>query len=297
MIILNEKKYAENCLKNMVMPDKPYHDLFMVGKYLFTCKGVKGRELEKHLTEYLQKCSPRTYDGASFYWEVQIEKLVRRVKDYPLYSDDGVWVSKTELDKIAELGNEEWERLAFVLLCIAKLGNMRKANNNDWCNNDWAELFSLAKISVPEGKRPFYLHELYIRNYIGLAQRIDNLNLKVLYINKEHTEYSEKDGDIFVDDFRDLGYFYRMLKGQNYVRCLECGRVIKNNPARTRKYCDECQEYKPQEFKTIICVDCGKEFQVSAKNHKTQRCDECAKKFRREYRKQFMRDKRNKDNL
>ena len=283
MIILNEKKYAQNCLKNKAMPEKPYQDLFLIGKYLFHCDGIKGRELEKRLIEYFEASDPKTYHYSSFYWDTKIEQIARKVKDCPLYENDGVWISRSELEKISFLEKDEWERIAFALICIAKLGNMRKSTNNDWCNNDWAEVFSVANLSVPRSKRGLYLHELYIRKYIGLAQRIDNLNLKVLYIDKEHIEYSEKYGDVFVDDFRDLGYFYRMLKGKNYTRCLECGRVIANNKAKTRKYCDECQEYKPQETKIIKCIDCGKEFEISAKNNRTHRCEECQKKYIRAY--------------
>ena len=58
MIILNEKRYAENCLSKSVMSETPYRDLLMVAKYLFHCKGYKGIELEIKLIDYFKSSNP-----------------------------------------------------------------------------------------------------------------------------------------------------------------------------------------------------------------------------------------------
>ena len=64
--------------------------------------------------------------------------------------------------------------------------------------------------------------------------------------------------------------------------CMKCGkRFIKNVPFQI--YCNECGVYQPIGTKTIICIDCGKDVEVDAKDTKTNRCDECYKKYRTEY--------------
>ena len=51
---------------------------------------------------------------------------------------------------------------------------------------------------------------------------------------------------------------------------------------KNQKYCPKCQGYVKQKTKTIVCCDCGKEFEVDARNMKKIRCDECQKKHDKE---------------
>lgn len=56
---------------------------------------------------------------------------------------------------------------------------------------------------------------------------------------------------------------------------------------KNTKYCKECQkkleeEKKAKGIKTIICIDCGKEFITSSKNNNNQRCNECQKEYKKE---------------
>ena len=78
-----------------------------------------------------------------------------------------------------------------------------------------------------------------------------------------------------VCDFRELGYEYLKYKGENYIRCSECGILTKGNKNGTKKYCSSCAQYSPQETKTIKCVDCGADFIVDARVMSKCRCDGC----------------------
>lgn len=51
---------------------------------------------------------------------------------------------------------------------------------------------------------------------------------------------------------------------------------------KSQKYCTKCQGYVKQKTKTIICCDCGSEFEVDARNMKKIRCDNCQNTKRRE---------------
>ena len=65
-----------------------------------------------------------------------------------------------------------------------------------------------------------------------------------------------------------------MFCGEDYIRCQKCGTLVKNYK-NTNKYCKTCGQYQPIETKTVICVDCGKEFSVDARITNKIRCDEC----------------------
>ena len=103
------------------------------------------------------------------------------------------------------------------------------------------------------------------------------MSCRITYINDD----SEK--VLFISDFRELGYEYLKYKGENFIRCRECGVLIRNNKAGTKKYCSKCSGYIPQEVKTVVCIDCGKEFKVPGNNKRTIRCQECKIEHIREY--------------
>lgn len=268
MIILNEKKYAEECLKNKTISEKPFFTLAILAKYYYYCYGYRKKRITELLKEFIQTAYPLyEFDKAS--WNETIEKIANNVGKYQLHEIDGVWITKAELETIAGINSKVLERLAFTLLCLAKLANMRNPNNDGWVNNKTREVFQLAKISCSVQNRFVKLGELYQRGLLELPKRIDNLSVKVTYMN------NDSENVLFISDFRELGYEYLKYKGENYTRCKKCGILVKNNKAKTKKYCKDCTGYKPMGIKIIKCVDCGESFVVSAKNNKTCRCDTC----------------------
>lgn len=80
-------------------------------------------------------------------WDENIEKIAANAGKYTLFEIDGVWITKAELETIQNIHNKVLERLAFTMLCIAKLNNMKNPQNQSWVNTDVKELFSLARIS------------------------------------------------------------------------------------------------------------------------------------------------------
>ena len=114
------------------------------------------------------------------------------------------------------------------------------------------------------------INDFYVRNLVELPKKNDNLAVRVAFCDDP-----DEKAVMYVSDFRDLGYLYLMQIGENIVACAECGVLMRGNKAGTKKYCSHCAGYIPQEFKIITCVDCGKEFRVNSKNHKTVRCQDC----------------------
>ena len=110
------------------------------------------------------------------------------------------------------------------------------------------------------------------------------LDFRVVFMDEE----SEK--VIFVDDWRELGYYYRKYKGENIIKCEKCGKLARGNKNNTKKYCNCCAgtiiEYTPQ-FKHCRCMDCGKIFLIHYDERSRKRCDECAKIERKMHNKQM----------
>lgn len=273
MIVLNEKVYAEECLKKKSLNDKPFFTLSILAKYYYHHYGYRKARITELLTDFMEKYYPK-YECNKAMWNESIEKIAKNAGKYTLFEIDGVWITDAELEIIRNIHNTVLERLAFTLLCLAKLGNIKNEKNNGWVNNVAKEVFSLARISCTVSERYEALGKLYELSLLEFPKRIDNLSCRVTYINDD----SEK--RLFISDYRELGYEYRKYNGENYARCQECGKLFKVSE-KHRKFCPQCGVTEV-DGKYITCIDCGVVFFAKNKNNKACRCKECQELRNRE---------------
>ena len=290
MIILNEKEYAEECIKNGIVDKKPYKTLTLLAKYYYYHVGYRKKRIIKCLSEYMDTFYPG-YKIDKQSWNDTIERIANRVSKYPLYQNDGVWITEEELNKISELNNEPLEKLSFSLLCIAKLNVLRNEKTNGWVNTDEKEIFEAAGIKCSVAQRSDYIGDLYILRMVEFAKKNTNLSVRITFMD------NSKKGVLFVQDFRALGNEYLKYNGGNYIRCQECGLLVRGNRNGTKKYCDKCKGHPSKDTKIIYCEDCGKAVVVNAKNNRTSRCDQCYSDRRRSDVKANMRKMRNRRKL
>lgn len=287
MIILNEKEYAENCLRNGLMDLNPLNTLSIIAKYYYHCFGYRKKKIISLLIDYLSKYYPR-YELNESSWKGSIVRIAANAGSFKLFEISGVKIKKAEIETILGLKNKVLERLAFTMLCIAKLNNIKNPKNNGWVNTDSKEIFNYARISCKAIEREVKIGQLWKKGLLEFSKRNDNLNCRVTFINDDSEE------ELFVYDFRELGYEYLLYKGSNFIRCADCGVLTRGNKAGTKKYCKDCAAYTPQGSKTVVCVDCGKEIKVDAKDNKTCRCKDCYNKYRKEYKAKKEKERRQK---
>ena len=276
MIVLNEKEYAEQCLKSKTIGDKPFFTLSILAKYYYHCHGYRKKKITDLLISFISECYPR-YSCNRADWDAHIEKMAASAGKYTLFEIDGIWITRAELDTIEGIHNKVLERLAFTMLCLAKLGNARNCKNNGWVNYTAKDIYSMARISCSVIDRYEKLSQLNQLSLLEFPKKNDNLSSRVTYVDDD----SEK--VLFIYDFRELGYEYLKYKGENFIRCRECDILVRNNKCGDKKSCSNCAGYTPMERKHVLCVDCGVEFMVSSKNNKTHRCAYCQKEHVRAY--------------
>ena len=276
MIILNEKEYAEECLKNETIDKKPFITLSILAKYYYHHLGYRKKKITESLTYYMEKCC-ESYSINKLSWDDTIENITANAGKYELFEIDGVWITESELATIDSIKDKVLERLAFTMLCLAKFKNIRNSQNNGWVNTNTKEIFKLARISCNVEARFHYINKLVNLGLLEYPKRNDNLNNRVTFID----DNSER--ILCISDFRELGYEYLKFKGGRFTRCQDCGILIRNSKFGTRKYCSACAAYTPLETKINICVDCGKGFEIDSKNNKSCRCDDCYDIYRRKY--------------
>ena len=274
MIVLNERVFAESCIENGLNGNKPFFVLFILSKYYCHQCGMDKKAIADELKKYLDNYYPR-HEIDKYNWTDTIEKLAASAGKYPLLEISGVKITQSEMTVIERIHDKVLERLCFTMLCLAKLNNLKNPNNNGWVNTDSKEIFRLARISCSTTEREIRIGKLWKLGLVDFARRNDNLNCRITFVGDDEEV-------LFISDFRELGYEYLLYKGQNFIRCAECGVLTRGNKAGTKKYCKDCASYTPQETKKIVCVDCGKDIFISGDNKRTIRCIDCQAVINRE---------------
>ena len=282
MIVLNERIFAEECIRKNNMNGKPFDVLIIIANYYYSHCGFKKDNLSDKLRQFFVNSDSATYFKNQRYWDDTIEYIVRNTGNYPLHEIDGVWITAKELETIKQVNSDSYKRLLFTLLCLAKLSKLRNPQNDYWVNNDYKEIFRLARVTCKKDERYRMIGKLHKDGYIEIAKRIDNLSVRVLFVD-DKTIFDVSAGDLFISDFRELGYEYLFATGGNFIRCAECGVLTRGNKNGTKKYCCECASYTPQKMKQIKCIDCGDVFNVDGSNKRTIRCKACQHKKQLEY--------------
>lgn len=286
LFILNEKEYVEHCLEFGIVDKNPYQVISLLSKYYYHDCEYKKKQITELLISYLKKYYPR-YELNETQWLDAIEKLVTNSAKEKLHNISGVKITKREIETIRGIKNKTLERLMFTSLCIAKFNNLKNVGNNNWVNSDTSEVFKLARISCTLFGQDVKLNELYERGLIDFPKKNGNLNYRVTFVDNDGDE------EIFISDFRELGYEYLNYIGESFIRCADCGVLTRTGKTNRKKYCEKHGSERVRDFeKTIYCVDCGRPTEVSSKNNRTKRCPECYELYRRERKTETQRSRR-----
>ena len=233
MIILNEKEYVLNMLaQENIEPSKIHSFLYLYARYLYQVKNLRKAGIIRELDEFMREREPN-YNPVD--WAARLEKYAEVSGKYPLCQCHGIWVTAGELHRIKEIGDKVLERLAFTLLCLARFGNFRNPDNHNWVSYSNGEIYSMACINTTALEKDLKLTRLRELGLIEYAKKINNLGVQVLFME----ESGEK--ELFLSDFRTLGYEWRVYQGENYIRCDGCG-ILTRKRKGTSKYCSACRK-------------------------------------------------------
>lgn len=301
--IINERKFIDNILAEGYMDSvNTVRILGKLAKHFYWDLGYKEARTVKALHAYMENYDPQYHlwpcpvatrkHTKSEEWISLFKRLYNLAIKTPICDRDGIWITQAELDKIAELHDKVKERLAFVMLCYAKLYRLRNPLATGWLHsNKYRDMFHQARITCKQRERFAIFAALekagYLYSYqmpsaedqdcmseykLQMHQR-RLLDFRVTFIN------DTSENVIFVDDWRELGYYYRRYKGENIIQCGKCGRLTRGNKNGTRKYCkictDEVSTYKI-DCKFFKCIDCGTLVPISLNQRARKRCDDCA---------------------
>lgn len=231
-IVLNEYEWAEKMINNHSLGKRPTETLGRVAKYYFAI-GYSKREVRRKLDTFLAQCDP----SASLpNWSDTLDRIAKGVDKYSLIRLDGITVSAKEMGRIETLDGKQLRRLAFTLLCVAKYWDAVSDKNDHWVNSPDREIMQMANISTSIKRQSMMFAELKALGMVKFSRRIDNLNVRVVFMEDGETALP-------IQDFRNLGYQYMKYYGAPYFECENCGLTVKiQEPAKGRrqKYCPSC---------------------------------------------------------
>lgn len=267
-----ESKMASNYV-NQDNPEETIRDMARYNHHILKMK--KEDNYDAILTYMTKNCN-------DFYEEKYFKIIYRNIasaKKYKFRSVDPVVITKSEMDKIASLNDVRKEKIAFVLLAIAKYYNNVSPDNNNRMYISISDLFKLARVSIPCKERAGYLHFAYQEGVL-VEHTFVGTNLKVVAFVDNDSESVMELGE---NDYKELAYAYLNYKNGGYKYCKGCGKLFKMHKSSPgRLYCKECgQKEETSDFKAIKCVDCGEDLVVNKYDTETCRCEDCNLTYQR----------------
>ena len=264
---------------NQENPEETIRDL---ARYNHHVLNMKKEDNYDAILQYMTK------NCTDFYEEKYFKIIYRNIssaKKYKFRSVAPVKITRTEMDKIIGLNDIRKEKIAFVLLAVAKYYNNVSSDNNNRMYMSMSDLFKLSRVAIQCKERASYLHFAY-QDDILIEHMLVGTNLKVVGFVDDS---SETVLELSEDDYKELAYAYLNYKNGGYKYCKKCGKLFKmhkNTPGRL--YCKDCgQKEETDRFKILKCVDCGEEFAVDSRNMNKCRCDSCQheenKRIKREW--------------
>ena len=236
-IVLNEREWAMRALDSHNLGNKAYETLLRIAKYYYS-EGYSKRQVREKIGEFLIRCQPTASLVA---WSPTLEWVTNQAKNMKLIDIPYIPVNENEFNTIRGLKGKQAQRLAFTLLSISKFWDCLSPANDHWVNSPDNEIIRMANIKNSIRRQSLLFAQLRDAGMIRFSKKVDNLNVQVLFAEDGDPVYK-------ITDFRNLGYQYLKLIGEQYCECVNCGITFKDdrgtngNVVRGRKpiYCREC---------------------------------------------------------
>ena len=212
----------------------------IIAKYLRS-QNKTDKDIRNTLDRYM-KLSFKDYN--SVLWANTLDKVVRTSKKRKLINIDKIDLTESELNTVSQIDSKPCQRLLFTMLCFAKFFNIVNPNNNGWVNYNLKKIYSIARVQCNCRRHGEYERFLIQSGFLSESNKIDNVNLKVTFINDNSKVV------LSVSDFRELGYEWELYNGSNQIiHCVDCDRLIKKNKYNNQtKRCKECQHKHLQQL-------------------------------------------------
>jgi hypothetical protein len=234
LIILDEKSYAENLLKEGA-PYPKLKDIIILAKY-WKYLDFETHDIHRKLNEYCLKTDTQ-FNFCINGWK--IKKALNSIKQYRLRTTFPIKITKAEVYAIKQWDNYNYQKILFVLLCWAKFLkysntriklSTRLRNINDFfVNEKLSNIIKIARVSMRKSDRNKMLHDFFIAGILD-GTSYNSLKIKCVVENS--------DPEILVTDYENIVLYWQRYCGERVMGC-SCGRLFIQRNIRNGK-CRKC---------------------------------------------------------
>ncbi len=227
MIILCEKKYAEERLQNGFSRKMSRKDLSYLARY-FKYLGKNKTQIQSCLIDFCKKFDD---DYNEVLFAERIEKATNSIDKYTLRIFRPIGITHNELLSIRSIPDFRYQKILFVMLVIAKMYSSSDSTDF-YANHKFHDYVHLAKVSATKSEYQEISSKL---NDTGLISTTLNDTYKLNFVDKDQSSF-----DIVVDDETKIVDFLPFA-------CSVCGKEIDKRGHR-HKMCNDCWKEHRKEW-------------------------------------------------
>jgi hypothetical protein len=169
-----------------------------------------------------------------------VNKTIKGAKKTGLKQVDHIYITQSELDFIVGLNDIKLEKIAFVLLALAKYHNEVSEDDDDKVYVKLSEVKNMARINMNRVDFEYFYANLYDKGVLKMNNSPVSTVQLVGFVS--HNEDDKTVFELKEVDYLELAYVYLSWKsdGKGYDRCQKCNRLMRQSRTKPRKYCEEC---------------------------------------------------------
>ena len=298
MIYFDELSVAQEMEASTVAVDEyKRSDLLLYAKYLrykaiiesgkdydsVTVEDMK--QLDNQIEKELRAFCNRYYIDFNYVVKFQdIDDAVVNSRLFKLKLPLSTPITKKEWETICKIDNDNYRQMLFVMLVDAKYHRLHSISIENsatitedtlfYCHMSKRDIYKAGGCKFENAEEKLFSLGCLYRE--GLFD-ITNNKYRSWFV--KFVDISENPDHIldYITDYDHLNLHYDRLCGKNIGSCKICSKLFKQSDKRPGIYCYKHRGYNKIGSKTLICVDCGKEFTVSSKSRRKNRCDDCQK--------------------
>jgi hypothetical protein len=315
----NELDYAKLVYENGFQTKHIPTELRLVAIYMKTILGYKPKKLREQMYNFCEKNIPE-YNRVKHY--KFINKAINQAskKTSVLVKIDKIDIYDYEVNYINSLNicdgdgvipefEYDCKKIVFTLLCQMKINQIITKIKNGvessgmYFKGGNRKYNDLKKTSKIISNLDISNEIMYTLGQCNIITPMFNGLIKLNFmddIKKLSDKADDKIVSISVVNFDSIGWYFDYFNNKDKMKlCKHCNQPFKQTK-NDILYCNEHKQYyQPIETKTIKCIepDCGKEFEVDARNMTKIRCDECQKIIDKQKTRLRVQKYRNKDKM
>ena len=230
---------------NIIEEDHIGKTIYKRARYNYFIKNLTDKKNYNEIIKFVTENS--TVGLTDFEIYEFVNKAIKSAKKVGLKQVDHIYITKSELDFISSLDDIKLEKIAFVLLALAKYHNEVSGDDDNRVYIKLNEVKNMARINMNRVDFEYFYANLYDK---GVLQRNTNPTSTIQIVDfVSHNADDQVEFELQEVDYLELAYAYLSWKnkGKGYTRCTKCNRLMRQSKTKPRKYCEECAKISTKE--------------------------------------------------